>query len=158
MKRLLCVFSLLMVFLLAVPAYAESHVIPADDDDLKSMIEKSLNEVAFDYSNVTLNRERKIIVVDVAFDGITEQLLALKTLGADENLEDWQAIKSVFLSMYSAFTDMFKTVHREDMRLILQLVNDDAFMREDYSTILYNPLLSIGIFGTVDIDILGENY
>ena len=158
MKRLLCVISLLMVLLLAVPACAESHIIPADDDDLKSMIEKTLNEVAFDYSNVTLNRERKIIVVDVAFDGMTEQLLALKTIGADETFEDWQAIKSVFLTMHSSITDMFKTVHREDMRLIFQLVNDDAFIREDYSTIRYNPLLSIGIFGTVNIDILDENY
>ena len=120
------------------------------------MIEESLAVVDFDYYNVTLNRKNQIIVIDVAFDGLTEQLLALKTLGFDETMEEWCAIKEVYLTMYSSIRDMFKTVHRDDMRLIFQIVNDDAFIHEDYSTIRYNPLLSIGIYGIISIDVMSE--
>ena len=158
MKKLFYFLFLLLFLVLSVPTCAESAAIPADEDDLVSMIEDALGEVGFDYCNVTLNRKDKIIVVDVAFDGMTEQLLALKTLGFDDSLEDWREVKSVFLSMHTSILDMFKTVHRDDMRLILQLVNDDAFIREDYSTIRYNPLLSIGIFGFASIDVMAEDF
>lgn len=156
MKKLLCIVFLLIVLALSIPACAESAAYPADDDDLVRMIEESLAVVDFDYYNVTLNRKNQIIVIDVAFDGLTEQLLALKTLGFDETMEEWCAIKEVYLTMYSSIRDMFKTVHRDDMRLIFQIVNDDAFIHEDYSTIRYNPLLSIGIYGIISIDVMSE--
>jgi len=155
-KKLFCVVLLAVCF--AVPAFAESAVIPADEDDLVRMIEESLAEVDFDYHNVTLNRKDKIIVIDVAFDDLTEQLLALKSLGFDETMEEWCAIKEVYLTMYSSIRDMFKTVHRDDMRLIFQIVNDDAFIHEDYSTIRYNPLLSIGISGMISVDVMDKHY
>lgn len=153
MKRLFCLVLLILCF--AVPACAES-VIPADEDDLVRMIDESLEEVDFDYHNVTLNRKDKIIVVDVAIDGMAENLLTLKSEGCDESFEAWVGIKDVMLSMHTSILDMFKIVHRDDMRLVFQIVNDDAFIREDYSTIRYNPLLSIGIFGIISIDVMSE--
>ena len=64
--------------------------------------------------------------------------------------------RHLFLFLHESVLDMFENVNRDDMRLILQVVNDDVFIREDYRTIQYNPLLSIGIFGTVAVDVMEE--
>jgi hypothetical protein len=50
---------------------------------------------------------------------------------------------------------MFSTVHRDDMRLMLNVVNDDVFIREDYSTYGYNELLTISM-GVVITDAMDE--
>lgn len=156
MKKLFCALCLLLTLSLCIPVFAESTVIPADDDDLVRMLEEALEESGYDYSCVTLNRDNKIIVVDIAMDGLTAELLALKELGADETFEPWAEMKEAMLTVYDGIRDMFSTVHRDDMRLILQLANDDACIREDYSTIRYSPLLSIGIFGFVSVDVMAE--
>lgn len=156
MKKMLFVLFLLLALVLSVPACAESAVYPADEDDLVSMTKDVLKESGFEHYEVTLNRKDKIIIVDVAIDGMTEQFLALKDAGYDETLEEWCGIKDALLSMHSSILEMFRIVHREDIRLIFQLANDDAFIREDYSTIRYSPLLSVGIFGFVSIDVMAE--
>lgn len=152
MKKMIRLFALILAICFAIPFAGATTVIPADDDDLVSMLEDVLQTLELDYSCVTLNRKQSIIVVDVAVDGLTENLLSLKKEGADETLKEWVQIKDSMQSFYSAIIDMFKTVHREDMRLMLNIVNDDAYIRQDYSTISNNPLLSFGIYGTVYID------
>ena len=151
MKKLLCLVLLILCF--AVPAHAES-VIPADDDDITIMLEEAIAHVGFDYSSVTLNREKGMFIVDVAIDGMTENLLSLKHDGYDETFEAWVGIKDVMLSMHGSIVELFKTVHREDLKLIFNVVNDDVYIREDYSTISYNPLLSIGLYGIVSVDVM----
>lgn len=155
MKRVLCFVLLLVCF--AFPALAESPI-PADEDDITVMLEQALAQSDFDYSCVILNRKNGMFVVDVAIDGMTENALALKAAGFDETFEAWAGIRGAIQSMHASMLEMFSIVHRDDLKLILNLVNDDAYIREDYSTIKYNPLLSVGIFGTVDIDVLSESY
>lgn len=156
MKKMFRLFALILAFCFVIPFAEGTTVIPADDDDLVVMLEEVLQTLELDYSCVTLNRKQSTIVVDVAVDGLTENLLALKAEGFDETFEQWVQIKDSMQSFYSAIIDMFKTVHREDMRLIFNIVNDDAYIREDYSTISHNPLLSFGIYGTVFIDEMSE--
>lgn len=156
MKKLLCALCLLLMLALCIPVCAESTVIPADEDDLVRMLEEALEQSGYDYSCVTLNRDNKIIVVDIAVDGLTADVLSLKELGFDETFEPWAEMKEAMLTVYDGIRDMFCNVHRDDMRLILQVANDDACIREDYSTIRYSQLLSIGIFGTVSIDVMAE--
>lgn len=155
MKKLLCLILLILCF--AVPACAES-VIPADDDDVKIMLEEAFSAMGLDYCNVILNREMGMFVIDIAIDGLTENLLTLKSLGFNENYEPWVETKEVFMSMFDSVLEMFKTVHRDDLRLIINVVNDDAYIREDYSTIRYSPLLSIGTFRMFVYDVMDENY
>ena len=152
MKKMFRLFAFLLVICFAISFAGATTVIPADDDDLVSMLEDVLQTLELDYSCVTLNRKQNIIVVDVAVDGLTKELLALKAGGFDETIKEWVQIKDSMQSFYSAIIDMFKIVHREDMRLMLNIVNDDAYIRQDYSTISHNPLLSFGIYGTVYID------
>ena len=151
MKNLFCLVLLILCF--AVPAHAES-VIPADDDDITIMLEEALAQVEFDYSCVTLNREKGMFIVDVAIDGLTENLLSLKRDGYNETFEAWVGLKDVMLSMHGSIVELFKAVHREDLKLIFNVVNDDVYIREDYSTVSYNPLLSIGIYGIVAVDVM----
>lgn len=152
MKRIIFCFVLVVTICLAIPFASVATEIRADDDDLVFMLEELLQTLELDYSCVTLNREKSIIVVDIAVDGLTKQLLALKAEGHDENFVQWVQIKEYTHDFYSAIIDMFKTVHRDDMRLMFNIVNDDAYIRQDYSTISHNPLLTYGIFGTVAID------
>lgn len=156
MKKMIRLFALILAICFVIPFAEGTTVIPADDDDLVIMLEKLFQSLELDYSCVTLNRKQSIIVVDVAVDGLTENLLALKAEGCDETLEQWVQIKDYMQAFYSAIIDMFKSVHREDMRLIFNIVNDDAYIRQDYSTISHNPLLSFGIYGTVFIDEMAE--
>ena len=135
-----------------IPSSAEVPIIPADDDDIVIMLEEAISQMGWDYSCVILNREKGIFVVDVAIDGLTENLLALKDEGCDETFEPWVQVKEFMLVMHGSILELFKTVHREDLRLMLNIVNDDAYIREDYSTISHNPLLSIGIYGMVAVD------
>ena len=151
MKNLFCLVLLILCF--AVPAHAES-VISADDDDITIMLEEALAQVEFDYSCVTLNREKGMFIVDVAIDGLTENLLSLKRDGYNETFEAWVGLKDVMLSMHGSIVELFKAVHREDLKLIFNVVNDDVYIREDYSTVSYNPLLSIGIYGIVAVDVM----
>lgn len=152
MKKIVCLFLVLSILVFAIPCNAEVPVIPADDDDIVIMLEEALAQMELDYSCVTLNRDKGIFVVDVAVDGLTKNLLALKSEGYDENFEEWVQVKNAMLFLHSSILELFKTVHREDLRLILNIVNDDAYIREDYSTISHNPLLNIGVFGMVAID------
>lgn len=152
MKKMFRLFAFVLALCIVVPFAQGTTAIPADDDDIVVMLEELLQSLEFDYSCVTLNRKQSIIVVDVAVDGLTENLLALKAEGFDETLKEWVQIKDSMQSLHSAIIDMFKNVHREDMRLMLNIVNDDAYIRQDYSTISHNPLLSFGIYGTVYID------
>lgn len=156
MKKMFRLFALILAICFVIPFAEGTTVIPADDDDLVIMLEECLQTLELDYSCVTLNRKQSIIVVDVAVDGLTENLLALKAEGFDETLKEWVQLKEYMQSFYSAIIGMFKTVHREDMRLIFNIVNDDAYIRQDYSTISHNPLLSFGIYGTVFIDEMAE--
>lgn len=156
MKKLFCLVLLVLCF--AVPACAESAVIPADDDDVKIMLEEAFAEMDLDYCNVILNREMGMFVIDIAIDGLTENLLTLKSLGLNENYEPWVKTKEVFMSMFDSVLELFKSVHRDDLRLIINVVNDDAYIREDYSTIRYSPLLSIGTFRMFVYDVMDENY
>ena len=151
MKKLLCLILLALFF--AAPACAESPV-PADDDDITVMLEEALAQMEVDYSCVTLNREKGIFVVDIAIDGMTENLLSLKREGYDETLEAWAGIKDVMLSVHGSILELFKAVHRDDLGLIFNIVNDDACIRQDYSTISYNPLLTIGLYGMVTVDVM----
>lgn len=150
MKR----FFVLIIVVLLLPclALAESPVIPADDDDILIMLEESIAQLECDYSCVTLNRKQGIFVIDIAFDGLTESILAHKAEGYNENFEQWVQFKEGMLFAHASTLEMFKTVHREDLKLIINIVNDDAYIREDYSTISFNPLLSVGVFGTVGFD------
>lgn len=156
MKKVLC-FLLFLSLFLHPHCFAETDFIPADDDDVVTMLETALEQAEFDYSCVTLNRNTGVFVVDIAFDGLTENVLMLKQNGYDENVEQWLQIKSTMQSMYDYILELFKGVHREDLRLIVNVVNDDAYLREDYSTISHNPLLSIGIFGMVIVDEMASN-
>lgn len=156
MKKMLCALCFMLTLALCIPVFAESTDVPADDDDLVRMLEEALEEAGLDYSCVTLNRKDKIIVVDICVDGLTAEVLHLKALGADETYEPWAEMKENMLFLYDSIREMFSSFNRDDMRLILQVVNDDAYIREDYSTIRYSPLLSIGIFRTVSVDVMAE--
>ena len=153
MKKLLCLFLLVLCF--AVPACAES-VIPADDDDITIMLEEAFSEMGLDYCNVILNREKGMFVIDMAIDGLTQSVIAFKFLGFDETYEPWAQCRTSLEQMHSYVLNLFKTVGREDLRLILNMVNDDVYLREDYENIQYNPLLSVGIFGNVHVDVMSE--
>lgn len=158
MKKLLCIVFLLMVLALCVPAMAESAVIPADDDDVKIMLEEAFAEMGLDYCNVILNREKGIFVIDMAIDGLTKSVIAFKYFGFDETYETWAQCRTSLEQMHKYVLNLFKTVGREDLRLILNMVNDDVYLREDYENIKYNPLLSVGILGKAHFDVMAENY
>ena len=158
MKKLLCLCLLFSLVTCAVPCKSEVPAIRADDDDIVIMLEEALSEMEWSYSCVTLNSEKGIFVIDLALDGLTEYLLLLKKEGYDETFDQWVQVKGIMLSLYESILDMFKTIHREDLRLILNIVNDDAYIREDYSTISHNPLLSIGVFGSISIDEMADGF
>lgn len=152
MKKLLCALCLLLMLTLCFPAVAET----ADDAAIINMLEDAFSEIGLDYFNVILNEDRGMVVVDMAIDGLTANLLALKNQGFDETHEAWAEARTNYMTMHGIILDMFEDFGRSDLRLILNMVNDDAYIREDYSTIRYNPLLSIGVLGTVAFDVMAE--
>ena len=156
MKKMLCSLILLMVLALSVPVFAESAIIPADDDDVKIMLEEAFSEMGLSYCNVILNREKEMFVIDMAIDGLTQSVIAFKFFGFDETYEPWAQCRTSLEQMHSYVLNMFKTVGREDLRLILNMVNDDVYLRNDYENIRYNPLLTVGIFGFVSYDVMSE--
>lgn len=151
MKKLFCLVLLVLCF--AVPACAESAAVPSDDD-VKIMLEETFAEIGLDYCNVILNREKGMFVVDMAIDGLTKSVIAFKYFGFDETYEAWANCRTSLEQMHSYALSKIKAVGREDLRLILNMVNDDVYLREDYENIQYNPLLSVGIFGTVSVDVM----
>ncbi len=155
MKKLFCLVLLILCF--AVPAYAES-VIPADDDDIKIVLEEVLAQMGYDYSSVTLNREKGIFVVDIAIDQLAMNLIYLKGQGYDETLESWANIKKVMLTTHADILEWFRIVHRDDLDLILNVVNDNVYIRNDYTTISFNPLLTIGTHGIVTVDAMNNSF
>ena len=50
---------------------------------------------------------------------------------------------------------MLHILGRNDLNLSISIVNDDAYIHQDYSTISYNPILSIRN-GTIYIDIVKD--
>lgn len=122
------------------------------------MLEEVFSQMNLDYCNIILNREKGMFVIDIAIDGLIENVLALKSLGYNETYEPWINTKEAFMTMFDSTLEMFKIVHRDDLKLIINVVNDDAYIREDYSTIRYSPLLSIGTFRMFYNDIMDENY
>lgn len=156
MKKLFCAVFLLMVLALSVPVCAESSVIPADDDDVRIMLEEAFAEMGLNYCDVILNKEKEMFVIDMAIDGLTQSVIAFKFFGFDETYEPWAQCRTSLEQMHSFVMNMFKTVGREDLRLILNLVNDDVYLRNDYENIRYNPLLTVGIFGFVSFDVMSE--
>lgn len=156
MKKLVCCFFLIASLLIITPCNADHTIIPADDDDICAILEENMSQMGFDYFSVVLNREQEIIVINVAIDGLTEQLLTLKENGIDETFEQWVQVKETMLFVHASILDFFETVHREDLRLVLNIVNDDAYIREDYSTISHNPLLCIGVQGFIMVDEMKE--
>lgn len=158
MKKIVCLCLLFILLVCCIPCSAEVTMIPADEDDLATVLEEAFAQMELDYSHVTLNRKDGIFVIDIAIDGLTENLLSLKKDGYDETFDEWVQFKGSMLSLHGSILDMFKTVHREDLRLILNVVNDDAFIRQDYSTISHNPLLSIGVLCAVSVDELADDF
>lgn len=156
MKKLFCTVFLILVLVPSVPVCAESAIIPADDDDVRIMLEEAFSEMGLSYCNVILNREKEMFVIDMAIDGLTQSVIAFKFFGFDETYEPWMQCRTNLQQMHSFVLDMFKTVGREDLRLILNMVNDDVYLRQDYENIRYNPLLSVGIFGNIYIDVMSE--
>lgn len=156
MKKLFCSLALLLILALPSTVFAESAVIPADDDDVRIMLEEALSEMGLDYCNVILNREMEMFVIDMAINGLTQSVIAFKSFGFDETYDPWAECRTSLEQMHSFVLDMFKSVGRDDLRLILNMVNDDVYLRNDYENIRYNPLLTVGVFGFVSFDVMSE--
>ena len=66
------------------------------------------------------------------------------------------AIRDAFVNFYDSISLMLHIVGRNDLNLSISIVNDDAYIHQDYSTISYNPILSIRN-GAIYIDIVKES-
>ena len=130
----------------------------ASDPDIER-ITKSLEDdfsKNYDYYNIIYNDKLNMFVVDIAFDGLMSMLIEAKNQGHDENMSEWVQMKDVMFLIYDAEIEFFKLEGREDIKLMFQIVNDDAFIHKDYSTIIYNPLFSISRMRTVLYDFMAE--
>lgn len=98
-----------------------------------------------DWCNVTYDYTQNAIVLDVAENGLAE---TIAIVDENENLlsvftPKWQGFKENMINSCTQLKSGLNEYVMGDVHLILRIVNDDAVLRNDYSTITYNPLLVI---------------
>lgn len=122
-----------------IPVSNESNV---SNESIVSDVEKWLAE-GFDHYWVTYNEKNNNLMVNIAMDGLATSMIAIKHAGNDENYPIWVQTKGVILTLHDELSNYLTSAGYSVTNLIVQLVNDDAYIREDYSTIQYNPLFSV---------------
>lgn len=146
MRKTCALLVVLVSFVLPLCSFAESSPFRADADEVISTIETLLAE-GFEYSWVYYNETINNLTIDIAYDGLVSSLLEMKQAGYDRNHAYWVQTKGIMLIMHDELSSYLSSVGWKDTNLIVQLVNDDAFIRNDYSTIQYNPLFSATTIG-----------
>lgn len=138
MKRLVC----LLVVLCLLVVFPFSALGSSDVGTIVSQINEigSNNEYA-DYFLATYDYETSSIIVDMAINGMLEGTMVL--IRADDVNDGWYLPYNDAVMLYEVLNLFLRYNNAENINLVLRLVNDDAYIRHDYSTIAYNPLLVI---------------
>lgn len=166
MKILSALYILLLFFFLPFSAHASSfsnmfstvgtlNTVPADTDDIIYMIESLYDTEKSIYCKAYYNEDLNQIHIDIAFDGFITEVVCFCKKGIDPNCKEWLAIREAFVDFYDSISLMLHILGRNDLNLSISIVNDDAYIHQDYSTISYNPILSIRN-GTIYIDIVKD--
>lgn len=155
MKKVVIMFLLFAIILSSSFAFAESST-KAENDDLIQMLESAFSSFDLDYLDITMNEEKNMCVINIAVDGLAESAISIHDSGTQEEFYQWEQFRQIMVNLHSEVLSFFREVGREDLNLILSVVNDDAYFREDYKTIQYNPLLSVGIFGIICVDTISQ--
>ncbi len=159
MKKLFCVLFLLLLCL-AFPVCAESSVSVSSNEDVKLYLEQYLS-AEFDYCDIVYNENLNSFYVGLSTDGLTKNVVEWLKNGKDETYEPWVQIKESVLEKENSIIDYYKSIGREDLHVMVSLLNDDAYMRNDYSSISINPLFcvtnnSAGYYNAVVTDCMAE--
>ncbi len=90
-------------------------------DSLCAAIESVL---AQNYDHYSIEHDDSSITIGVWHDGIALELAAIQTSGGDENNADWAALKDGLVSVAKSIRGVIDTAGREDVYLVLNLLND----------------------------------
>lgn len=139
MKRFICLLAVLSL-LVVIPfsAFASPDI---------GTIVSQINEVGNgfsadgDYFRATYDYETKSVIVDIAIDGMLESTMIL--IRADDVNDGWYLPHNDMVMVYEVLNLFLRYNNAENINLVLRIVNDDAYIRQDYSTIVYNPLMVI---------------
>lgn len=153
MRKTLCFFLVLCaIVVFPFPAFC-ANTISADVDDIISMIKSVISSEEGIYCEAHFNEKQNLIYVEIAFDGLATEVVYNCKKGVDPASEEWIVFQEAMMYLYDSLSTMLHIVGRDDLNLALSIVNDDAYIRQDYSTISYNPILAIRN-GVVYIDIV----
>jgi len=112
-----------------------------DDETVISTIEAWLYSEGYDYCLVQFydnaNSNMTCLEAKVTFDGVTSSMITLKKAGHGPNSPKWVQTKAKMLTEIEEITAYLESVGYANVNVLMVLVNDDIYLREDYSTDKY---------------------
>lgn len=153
MKKTIC-FLLVLCSMVLSPLSALCASVNQDAIDNLLSAHNYVDNTEGVYSNATYNPKLNSIVFEVAYDGLAEIVIEY----CDEknyDREGWDETKDLFFTLYSSYEPLLSLYGLKNVSIVLCFLNDDVYIRQDYSNALYNLLFVIKD-GEVVFDIVEE--
>ena len=141
MKKM-CFFLVVCLTLVCSVSFAEtaSNAKP-DTETVVSTIEGWLYSEGYDYCLVQFydntNSNMTCLEAKVTFDGVASSMIAIKKAGHGPNFPKWVQVKAKILTEIEEITAYLESVGYVNVNVLMILVNDDIYLREDYGTDKY---------------------
>ena len=142
MKKLLCALCLLLTLTFSVPAFADSFIVPTEDEDILLIMNQIALASTFSYEKLWYYKPTNSICIDVAEDGFASSISELLEQGVDETYEPWVEFKEGMFDAYKSIMYYCASTGRDDVNVSLSFVNDDIYMRNDDSNLSALSFLS----------------
>lgn len=155
MKKLFCALCLLLFLTVSVSAFAESFIVPTEDEEILLMMNRIALASTFSYEKLWYYKPTNSICMDFAEDGFASAVLEMLERGYDETYKPWAEFKEVMFQTYQSIVDFCADSGRYDVDVSLSFVNDDIYMRNDDSNLSATTFLSFRN-GEVWFDLLHE--
>ena len=156
MKKLLCVLCLVLSLSFSVSAFAESFIIPTEDEEVLCFMNRIALTSDFSYERLSYDDERHTIYIDFSEYDFASTISALLDQGYDETCEPWVEFRESMFEIYKAIIRLCAASGRNDVNVILNFLNDDIYIREERSVLPDSTFLSFRN-GEVWFDIMQES-
>lgn len=145
MKKFLC-FLVVLCSMIVLPfsALGSTNVNHEVICAVISMIEDGISSSPNVWTNVTYDYTQNAIILDMASDGFVKTVFFNFDNGLSPTVQEaWDSLKDKMINMCNSYVSVLRKYGYNDIHIVFRLVNDDVYIRNDYSTITYNPLLVI---------------
>lgn len=155
MKKKVFAVCLMLFLAFSVPSFAESSVLPTENEDIMLLMNQIALASTFDYEKLWYYQPMNCICIDVAEDGFAAVVSELLNQRLDETYEPWAEFRDGLFSAYMSVVEYVAQSGVEDVGVSLSFVNDDIYMRDDDSNLSALTFLTFQN-GEVYFDLLRE--